>query len=206
MQGACDSRALDVSRDLRRGVSIARISMYEGNPRRLRRYRCRRRSPAAASISTLRACRVATRTANAVRVLTLDGSSRRACMRHPPPSRRPPTSSKPVQSTFQHARRLRRRGLAASPPCTPIVVNKKNCRTSMICVTILRLVVFLFCMASSSKMQGQPRLRDQRRQMPRDEAETHLLATFWPCFSGKTAEAKHLLGEAASRGGVRLFD
>jgi len=72
-----------VSRDLRRGVSIARISMYEGNPRRLRRYRCRRRSPASTSTLTLCGRRVATRRANTVRVLTLDGSSRRACMRHP---------------------------------------------------------------------------------------------------------------------------
>jgi hypothetical protein len=32
-----------------------------------------------------------------------------------------------------------------------------------------------------------------------------LLAIFWPCFSGETAEAKHLLDEGASRG-VRLFD
>src|SRR5262245_19682307 len=103
-------------------------------------------------------------------------------------------------------RRLRRRGLAASPPCTPIVVNKKTCRASMICVTILRLVVFLFCMTSSSKMQGNRACASKGRQMPSDEAETHLVATFWPCFSGKTAEAKHLLGEAASRGGVRLFD
>jgi len=82
MQGRCGSRALDVSRDLRRGVSIARISMYERNPRRLRRYRCRRQSPASTSTLTLCGRRVATRTANTVRVLMLDGSSKRACMRH----------------------------------------------------------------------------------------------------------------------------
>src|SRR5262245_33459963 len=102
-------------------------------------------------------------------------------------------------------RRLRRRGLAASPPCTPIVVNKKTCRASMICVTILRLVVFLFLHDLIVENARTTALARSRRQMPRDEAETPLLATFWPCFSGETAEAKHLFGEAASRG-VRLFD
>jgi hypothetical protein len=172
-------------------------------PRRLRRYRPRRRSPASAMTSTLCACRVATRTANTVRPLMLDGSSRRACMRHPPPSRRPPASDKPVQSTFEHARRLRRRRLAASPPSAPIVVDKKNCRASMICITILRLIVFLFCMTSWPKMQRQPRLREQRWQDAAREAETARLNGIWTFFQEKTAEANS--GSPRSRG-VRLFD
>ena len=60
----------------------AQISIAKENPRRLGRYRRRRRSPASAATSTLCACRVATRTANTVRSLMLDGSSKRACMRH----------------------------------------------------------------------------------------------------------------------------
>src|SRR5262245_36128164 len=116
----------------------------------------------------------------------------------------PTNFQQPVQSTFQHARRLRRGGLAASPPLTPIVVNKKNCRTSMICVTILRLIVFLFCMTSSSKMQGNSACsrRAADAVLGGGNAPTCDILT---CFSGETAEAKHLFGEAASRG-VRLFD
>src|SRR5262245_62378971 len=79
-------------------------------------------------------------------------------------SRRPPASDQPVQSSFQHARRLRRRGLAASPPLAPIVVNKKNCRTSMICVKILRIIVFLFFMSSLPTMKGQQHWREQKRK------------------------------------------
>ena len=162
------------------GVSIARISIYEGNPRRLRRYRCRRRSPASTSTSTLCACRVATRRANSVRVITPDGCSKRACMRHS--SSLHVAHQLPVQSTFQRTRRLRRRGLAASPPCTPIVVNKKTCRASMICVTILRLIVCLFLHDLISENAKTTALARAKWQMRRDQAETHAFAAFWPCF------------------------
>jgi hypothetical protein len=61
----------------------------------------------------------------------LDGSSKRARMPTTPLFTSPTNFPKPGQSTFQHARRLRRR-------VSPIVINKKTCCSSMICITILR--------------------------------------------------------------------
>ena len=109
-----------------------------------------------------------------------------------------------MQSTFRHARRLRRRGLAASPPCTPIVVNKKNCPTSMICVTILRLVVFLFCMTSSPKMQGQPRLLDQGGRCRATTRKQHPPRHFGHAF--RQDEPRRDSSWVRSQAGALLFD
>jgi hypothetical protein len=111
-------------------------------------------------------------------------------------SRRPPTSGKPVQSTFQHARRPRRRGLAASPPCTPIVVNKKNCPASMICVTILRSFFSSILQVRMPKNAKTTRSLKQRRAEAARRRRSGTFLRHWASFSRKTADAKHLLGEA----------
>jgi len=105
--------------------------------------------------------------------------------------RRPPTSDRPVQLHLRARAPLFvfirgfAAGLGGFAAGTPIVVNKKNCPTSMICVTILRLIAFLFCMTSSPKMQGNRVLREQRRQMPCEEAETHYLRHSGHAFRAK---------------------
>jgi hypothetical protein len=51
-----------------------------------------------------------------------------------------------------------------SPLRTPIVVNKKTCRASMICVTILRSFFSSILQVSEPKNARQPRFPEQKRQ------------------------------------------
>jgi hypothetical protein len=80
-------------------------------------------------------------------------------------SRRPPASQQVRAVHFSNTRG----GFAAgvwrlSPLRTPIVVNKKTCRASMICVTILRSFFSSILQVSEPKNARQPRFPEQKRQ------------------------------------------
>jgi hypothetical protein len=165
------------------GRCIARISIYEGNPRRLRRYRCRRRSPASTSTSTLCACRVATRRANTVRVITLDGCSKRACMRH--------SSSLHVAHQLPANRAVHFPTDAAVSPqgLSGFAALYPNCGKQKNLPRVYdmrhnfashRLFILHDLISENAKTTALARAK---WQMPRDQAETHAFAAFWPCFS-----------------------
>jgi hypothetical protein len=98
-------------------------------------------------------------------------------------SRRPPASQQVRAVHFSNTRG----GFAAgvwrlSPLRTPIVVNKKTCRASMICVTILRSFLLLFCKSASPKMQDNRASPSRSGRMPHDDAETVSTYGIWTSF------------------------
>src|SRR5262245_57222854 len=111
--------------------------------------------------------------------------SEHACDTHPLFTS--PTSFRQVRAvTFQHAAVSPQR-VVGFAPCTPIVVNNKTCRASMICVTILR---YFF----SSILQVDAPKNARQRAPPRAEAgrsrtttrKRYPLAAFGHSF-GRTA-------------------
>jgi len=166
--------------------------MYEGNPRRLRRYR---RSPASTSTLTLCGRRVATRTANTVRVLTLDGSSKRACMRHHSSlhvAHQLPTSPcSPVSNT--------RGGFAAGAGGFAALYPNCGKQKKLSSVYDMR---HNFASRRISILHGliaenarSTRLREQRWRDAVRRGGNAPTCDILAMLFGETAEARHLLGE-----------
>ena len=174
----------------------AQISIAKENPRRLGRYRRRRRSPASAATSTLCACRVATRTANTVRSLMLDGSSKRACMRHHSSlhvAHQLPTSPcSPLSNTHGGFAAGVWPARALYPTCGK---QKKLSYVYDMRHNFAFFLYLLFCKSPRPKMQDNalPRAEAGRSRPRRRGNGTHLRHS--DILSGETAQARHLLGE-----------
>jgi hypothetical protein len=86
-------------------------------------------------------------------------------------SRRPPASGKSVQSTFEHARRLRRRGLGGFAALYPNRGKQKNLLLVYDMHHNFAFFLFLFCKSVSPKMQGHGAPSNRGGRMAHDDAE-----------------------------------
>jgi hypothetical protein len=120
----------------------------------------------------------------------------------PPLFTSPTNFQQTVQSTFQRTRRLRRRGLAASPPCTQLSKQKNLPRVYDMRHNFASHRLFILHDLISENAKTTARARAKAADAVRRGGNARTCGILAMLF-GESAEARHLLGE--QQAGVFYF-